>query len=743
VGGPGPAAADFRSGLDLGTLPAFAAFGAAAPRLSLVAGDERPWKVDIGGVRYEVFRVLGGGVREDYLLRVGRSLYPAPFERAGGGWTRLGTATWYDGSNAPRFASAAAAAAGIDRGASFERRCAGCHQGGFQVSFDAPSGEWLTGYAELGVGCESCHGPGAEHALTADPSRILNPRDLDDGTPAGHARSDEVCAACHTRGAGAVLPGAPAPVEYPWSGVSGGFRPGLPLASFLAATTDPGDFWGYQDNYLGLVPTPADPSDDAAVAARSPWMQAQDHGAGVHAASVPGDTPRCIECHDPHARRQVSQIRVARDEAPGVRTSAEDGSLCLSCHAGDGPFADITLDDVADFTVGRRAAVRDSVVAHMKDSGMPVDPDAFAPKGTGVGRCTTCHMPRTGPGAAGGDHACLVLWPTVTEKHGMPNSCSGCHPSGGADPVGRILDQWRRDGADGDGLFHGNAPLPIHLGVLNAASGQGTRCVACHTTTGFREIRVGGDATGLSQDGPRLNALVQRGVRLEEGITCAACHGRDASNQFAPGANPLRVPALRLCGSCHFSAGITFLHFTTLGTEPHYPQQEMLDGTAGEEPPGSGSYTNSSHTPLPEGCLQCHYPSGDPAAKTHSFEPALSTCAVCHPGITTFDRVSYGDWDGDGTLEGLQSETDGLLAVLKTAILTGDAAVTFAGKSFFRNGLPGLPGASAARQRAAWNWEVVFRDGSRGIHNGARAVKLLQQSYRELTGVNVPGAAIR
>ena len=46
--------------------------------------------------------------------------------------------------------------------------------------------------------------------------------------------------------------------------------------------------------------------------------------------------------------------------------------------------------------------------------------------------------------------------------------------------------------------------------------------------------------------------------------------------------------------------------------------------------------------------------------------------------------------------------------------------------------------------KAAYNWVYIAEeDGSFGIHNTEYTVKLLQTSYRQLTGQDVPGADIR
>jgi hypothetical protein len=344
-------------------------------------------------------------------------------------------------------------------------------------------------------------------------------------------------------------------------------------------------------------------------------------------------------------------------------------------------------------------------------------------------------------GPRGGTHTVFAIWPSASRRSPVTNACSGCHPTGITDPVATIIDQWAAGDPDGDGRLHGYTPRGEHLGNLN-----GFRCAQCHTTDGFRGITVEGDQSGLSTNDPALAAIVNRSARMDEGITCAACHGKNGLGEFSPGPNPLRLQKPLLCTSCHFSANITFTAYTG-GLAVHFPQKELKDGTAGDEPPGSGFYESADHAFFADGCVKCHYDVATAGVTPrHDFQPQVGTCQVCHPTATSVDIPTFGDYDGDGVQEGIQGETSGLLAILKTAILTGDAAVTFDATGvtgFRRNGVPGMPGASVARQRAGYNWETISKDGSKGVHNGPRAIKLLQQSYKELTGVNVPGAVIR
>lgn len=66
------------------------------------------------------------------------------------------------------------------------KQCAGCHTTGFSAENDS--------FAEAGVGCESCHGPGLNHVRTGSPDYIKSIKKM----PAD--RQEMICASCHTSG---------------------------------------------------------------------------------------------------------------------------------------------------------------------------------------------------------------------------------------------------------------------------------------------------------------------------------------------------------------------------------------------------------------------------------------------------------------------------------------------------------------------------------------------------------------
>lgn len=740
---------DFKDGLDLATQPAFAAYGANAPKLSFVSGASFPYKIRIGAVTYDVERVMGGnGIwRQRYLVRVGKSLYASPvqFDEAADAYAAYDPLDWYTAGNAPRYA----VATDVQKDLSFEARCSGCHNTGATVALDQASGEFVTGYVEFNIGCEQCHGPGAAHAKEGDKSKIRNPADLKDHTAEGARKANDICARCHQLGdAVDPIPGSTFKPGFGFSAAHGVSQAFDDPADFLVPTMSPSDFWGFKSN-----PFPAIPGATF-LAARSQPMESREHAAGVHAPSVGGAAPVCFDCHDPHSRRQAYMIAPNVDHGGLVTTRSEDNTLCLACHSRTGDFLGVSKDDVNAISDGPPPlSVVVSVVDHMKDkAGMPVTNAKYDPTGTGVGRCVTCHMPRMATasrattdkaGHAQGDlfsHTFEPVWPNASFLYGVTNSCNVCHPTTTNDPVKDIITEWATTAPDGDDTFHADTPSSFQNGTANAGSPSGgARCAGCHTTKGFVQIQVEGRT--LTQSA--IDDIVKNSIARDVGITCAACHGKNSGGAFAAGANPLRFPKKDLCGRCHNAQTVVFSDFQARGEMVRHPQSEMFKGTAGAEPPGSGPYSNSAHSGFADACVTCHYDKTN-HVESHDFSPQVATCAGCHPGLTSFDRTARADYDGDGVLEGIQTEIDGLLDVLKGALLL-DSRVTFAGGYFDYNGATDhkMTGASDAQKRAAFNWYSTSFDASRGIHNTARPVRLLQQSYKELTGVDVPGAVLR
>jgi tetratricopeptide (TPR) repeat protein len=255
--------------------------------------------------------------------------------------------------------------------------CADCHSTQVKKGYDAASGAYDTRFAEVSVGCESCHGPGSAHTAwarerTADPRKGLTvalddrrgvgwaidpasgnaarvaPR-APDGSPAPASaawlhpsRELEVCAACHARRAQ----------------IAEGHQPGRALL----------------DHYIPSLLAPglyhADGQQRDEVFIWGSWLQSRMHGKGV----------TCSNCHDPHSQK----------------LHAEGNAVCATCHA---------------------PARYDTVTHH------------HHPAGSRGAQCANCHMPETTYMVIDGrrDHSMRVPRPDQSVALGTPNACNTCH----------------------------------------------------------------------------------------------------------------------------------------------------------------------------------------------------------------------------------------------------------------------------------------------------------------------------
>ena len=178
-------------------------------RMTFTSAEAPPRTVD-------VVRTVGSRRYQQYLARDGDSYWRLPVA-----W-HVEEQRWFPMTGAflfcrsllrslRRFRRGAGRAAGFRRG-DFDRHvtrwndnCVFCHNVAPNPARDPGSGRFATSVAELGIACEACHGPGAEHVArngnplrrwtleangAADPT-IVNPSRL---TP---ARAADLCGRCH------------------------------------------------------------------------------------------------------------------------------------------------------------------------------------------------------------------------------------------------------------------------------------------------------------------------------------------------------------------------------------------------------------------------------------------------------------------------------------------------------------------------------------------------------------------
>lgn len=285
----------------------------------------------------------------------------------------------------------------------------------------------------------------------------------------------------------------------------------------------------------------------------------------------------------------------------------------------------------------------------------------------------------------------------------------------------------------------------LHAITTRDPSGAGRdACVGCHTGTGFT-ARMQGATPGTTY----------------APINCQTCHDPHGMTTPDGAAHQLRnLSAVTLadgtvinsggtgmlCMNCHQARVNASTYVPTTAGSAHFgphdgPQSDMLAGangyTYGHSIPSSahGSVADNS-------CVTCHaqtVAATDPGFLNvggHTFlaswtDPTtknkvqlVGACQGCHgQSLTTFDFPLM-DYNDDGVIEGVQTEVQHLLDQLSTMLppvgqpktsLTIDATWT------------------QSQLAAAYNWQFVNNDGSRGIHNTAYAVGLLKASIADLS----------
>jgi tetratricopeptide (TPR) repeat protein len=246
--------------------------------------------------------------------------------------------------------------------------CADCHTTGYRKRFDAGADRFDSAWAELGVGCEACHGPGSAHvASAADGAALPLPARLDErrgirweiDPASGNAvrsaqraseREIEACAPCHARR----------------SSLGDSYQAGERLLDhYRPALLERPLYW-------------ADGQQRDEVYVWASFLQSRMYAAGV----------TCSDCHEPHSG--------------AVR--AEGNGLCATCHAPQ------KYDDPAHHHHAAGSAGADCTACHMPTATyMVVDPrrdhsfrvprpDRSAALGT-PNACNGCHAQET-PGWA-------------------------------------------------------------------------------------------------------------------------------------------------------------------------------------------------------------------------------------------------------------------------------------------------------------------------------------------------------
>jgi hypothetical protein len=341
--------------------------------------------------------------------------------------------------------------------------------------------------------------------------------------------------------------------------------------------------------------------------------------------------------------------------------------------------------------------------------------------------------------------AAVVLLPSISDSQQtvLPKGCVDCHGSETKYPVRGVRSQYLTSG---------------HKTLGNFAYANSADCQACHTNEGFIERAKTGKVD------------TKNFVSNPSEIGCFTCHAPHDTGNFSLRAarqvtlaNGVAYEKEKgnLCANCHRARRaskdeVRARNIPTASWGAHHgPQADMLLGTNAYEFPGK-KYSKSAHSALPQAnCVTCHMalPAGRyslaPSVGGHSFriegevheQPKVNVagCVSCHAdmkqaaGKPFFDRKAPADYDGNGKIETIQEEVEGLYERLinkqGTGLLQKIQNPPYDASGKFVNNKTQYPVEVVA---ALYNYKFVEEDGSKGIHNTAYAVQLLMDSIKAL-----------
>jgi hypothetical protein len=305
-----------------------------------------------------------------------------------------------------------------------------------------------------------------------------------------------------------------------------------------------------------------------------------------------------------------------------------------------------------------------------------------------------------------------------------------------------------------------------------------TGCAQCHSGRGFLDY-VGHDGSAAM--------VVDEPAQTESVVSCMVCHNEAADAletvHFPSG---VRLQVKRnavLCSTCHSgtrsgqdveSASAGFRDDEVVPDAgfigPHYAfagaTWQGREAGGGYEYPGRRYAGRFDHAEDVRTCTQCHDPHS--LRMRSDFGGGADLCATCHSEVT--GRASYRDiveqrvdYDGDGSVEGVYYEIQGLREVLHQAIHAyssrelgqpaawtdrfpyffvdsdGDGTISPEEASFpnrYRTFTPRL-------LRAAFNYQFAAKDAGGYVHNADYVLQLLHDAVEDLSEVvDVAPAAV-
>jgi predicted CXXCH cytochrome family protein len=242
-------------------------------------------------------------------------------------------------------------------------RCAECHATGYQKNYNLRTRQYKSVQAEMGVGCEACHGPGETHVAWAkDASSSKGPGSKElpnkgltiEFSATAPEQEIQLCATCHAR-----------------------------REAFSDSSPTPGT--AFHDAYQLALLRPGLYNPDGSILEEvyvyGSFLQSKMYARGV----------QCSDCHNAHS----------------ARLKAEGNAVCTQCHspAGNDRFPTLKKFDY------------DRPEHHFHKAGSP---------GSQCRSCHMIERVYMGIDGRR-DHSFRIPRPDLSTKTGSPNACTDCH----------------------------------------------------------------------------------------------------------------------------------------------------------------------------------------------------------------------------------------------------------------------------------------------------------------------------
>ncbi len=261
----------------------------------------------VSGYRDSAFFIGSGAAARSFLWRSTGYLFELPV-------------TWYASKGwemSPGFEKGTT----LNLARPIEPECLNCHATGIRHRAGTRNGYDWPPVLEGGIGCERCHGPGAEHAARGTKNMIVNPARL-----APRLR-DSVCAQCHLTGAERVV------------------RAGRDLSDFRPGQ----DLSDYAVSFIWTGPQ----AEDLHTSSHSERL------ATSRCKQASGDRLWCGSCHDPHQTPpREERSAYYREKCTACHQSTAhvaENADCVSCHMPSRAAKDAAHASFTDHSIPRRS----------------------------------------------------------------------------------------------------------------------------------------------------------------------------------------------------------------------------------------------------------------------------------------------------------------------------------------------------------------------------------------------------